>query len=463
MAGKIVTGQIVLCAVLATHMAVESGQALPARPGEGLRVVAVPTVALFGEPFSWRVAGVKPKGPVRVTAVSTDARGTTWESEAIFHADEAGSVDLGRQAPVSGAYGEADIFGLLWSMKPRGADPGKPVGYRESGVNGWTVDITAEDDTGRTASARFRCVFQRPGEPLVRIHLEKDGLSGVMYYPASGGPFPGVILLGGAEGGLSEPRARAFASNGFAALTLAYFGYPNLPDELVDVPLEYFDRAAVWMKAQAVVREGKLGLVGGSKGAEAALLAASRNPGFGAVVAMTPAAHAWEGHTLRFFAPDYRPVSSWSVGGRPLPYMPFKASREDKERERKGELDSFVRFFSDSLDQAEPALLERAAIPVERIKAPILLVSGTDDRIWPAGKFCTMIAKRLEKAGFPYEVRHISIEKGGHESCMPWLITANHGMLIDGDPSGGAPQADVRGGYRSWSETMAFLHRHLDR
>jgi len=32
-----------------------------------------------------------------------------------------------------------------------------------------------------------------------------------------------------------------------------------------------------------------------------------------------------------------------------------------------------------------------------------------------------------------------------------------------GDPSGGSPQADARGGYWSWAETIAFLHRHLDR
>jgi len=91
-------------------------------------------------------------------------------------------------------------------------------------------------------------------------------VSGVLYLPAKGGPFPGVIILGGSEGGLFEPRARAFAANGFAALTLAYFGYPNLPDELVEIPLEYFERAIAWMKAQPGIDAARLGLVGGSKG-----------------------------------------------------------------------------------------------------------------------------------------------------------------------------------------------------
>jgi hypothetical protein len=400
---------------------------------------------------------------VTVKAVSKDARKISWESEAVFEADASGTVDGSRQAPVSGGYGEADIFGLLWSMKPTNSDPKKPIAYRNDGVNGWTVDLEATNSAGTKATTRFRCVYQRPGEALVRVPLEHDGLRGFLYYPAQGGPFPGVIILGGSEGGLFEGFARVLATNGFAALTLAWFNYPNLPDELVEIPLEYFDRAAAWMKAQPKVKTGGLGLLGGSKGGEAAFLVASRNSDFRAIVAMTPAAHMWEGHTMKFFSPDYTPVSSWSLNGRPLPYIPFKVTPEEKELEQKGELASFVKFFHDGLVQADPATVEKAAIPVERIRGPILLVSGTDDQIWPAEEFCAIIAARLKKAGFPYEINHISIEKGGHSSCLPALITANRGMLIDGDPSGGSPQADARGGYRSWAETLAFLHRHLDR
>jgi len=29
------------------------------------------------------------------------------------------------------------------------------------------------------------------------------------------------------------------------------------------------------------------------------------------------------------------PISSWSFNGRPLPFMPFMASPEDKEKEKK--------------------------------------------------------------------------------------------------------------------------------
>ena len=455
--------RLVLTAALELGLALGIGGLASAEAATELKIIAAPSVALYGEPFSWKVTGLQPGERVTLKADSTDARKNVWASEAVFQADASGTVDVSRQAPVSGSYAEADIFGLLWSMKPPRPDPKKPIAYRHDAVNGWTVDLTAVNSAGTTATTRFRCVYQRPGEALVRVPLEQDGLRGFLYYPAEGGPFPGVIILGGSEGGLFEGWARAFASNGFAALTLAWFGYPSLPEELVEIPLEYFDRAAAWMKAQPEVKAGGLGLMGGSKGGEAALLAASRNSDFRAVVAMTPAAHMWEGHTLRFFSPDYKPVSSWSLGGRPLPFVSFKVSPQDKEKEMKGELASFVKFFRDGLAQADPETIRKTAIPVENISGPILLISGTDDQIWPSEDFCAAIMARLKKAGFAHEVKHLSIEKGGHSSCLPFLITANRGLLIDGDPSGGSPQADARGGYRSWAEAMDFLHRHLDR
>lgn len=430
-------------------------------PAAELKVVASPAVALFGEPFSWKVTGLKPGESVTLKAVSRDAKGLLWRSAASFTADAAGSVDVGGQAPDSGSYSGADIFGLLWSMKPENADPGKPIGYRAHAVVGWTIDLTAESASGESAAARFRCVHQRPGEALVRVPLDQDGLVGFLYAPARGGPFPGVLILGGSEGGLYEALARAMAANGFAALTLAYFKYPNLPDELVEIPLEYFDRAIAWLQARPEVRTGGVGLYGGSKGGELALLVASRNAGVRAVTAMTPAAHAWEGHTVRFFSPDYQPVSSWSLGGKPLPYVRFFASPEDKEKERKGELGSFVPFFRDGLARADAATIEAATIPVERIQGGVLLVSGTEDCIWPAGEFCALIMDRLKKNGFAHEARHVSIAGGGHGTVQPSLITANRGLLIDGDPSGGSPQADAEGGYRAWAETIAFLRRHI--
>jgi hypothetical protein len=93
----------------------------------------------------------------------------------------------------------------------------------------------------------------------------------------------------------------------------------------------------------------------------------------------------------------------------------------------------------------------------------VLLISGTDDRIWPAEENCAAILARLEKMGFPHEARHLSIRNGGHTCFLPNLVTANHGLLTDGNPNGGSPQADANGGYRSWAAMIDFLRRNLDR
>jgi dienelactone hydrolase len=430
----------------------------PAPANGELKITASPSVALYGEPFSLKVMGLRPGERAMIKASSKDARGRDWESEAVFEADSAGAIDAGRQAPLSGSYTEADIFGLLWSLKPADPIAKKPSRYIDDEVNGWTVDFSVTDQDGTTASARLRCVYQMPDQALVRVPLETDGLYGFLYHPAQGGPFPGVIILGGSNGGLYEWLAQAFASNGFAALTMAYFGYRDLPAELVEIPLEQFPKATAWLKSQPAVRSDRIGLVGGSKGGELAMLLASRYDDYRAVVGWTPGAHVWEGLSQKYFSPDYQPISSWSFHGKGLPFMPFKASAEDKAKELKGELDSYVPFQKDSLAQSDPAAVERARIRVEDIKAPILLISGTDDHTWPAGEFCEAIVATLKKAGFPYEVKHLSHEGGGHQCFLPYFVTVDHGGI-----SGGSPRVDAGSGYKSWAETIAFLHRHLDR
>jgi dienelactone hydrolase len=414
-------------------------------------------MALYGTPFSFTVTGLRPGERVTIKARSIDAKNILWESEAEFKADAGGSVDVAAQAPLSGNYSGADIFGLLWSMKPLNAMADRPISYRDDEINGWTVDFSAADASGTTVSARLRRVYQMPGQALVRVPLEEDGMYGFLYYPAVGGPFPAVLILAGSGGGVHEWLAQAFASSGFAALTLPYFNYRDLPPELVEIPLEYFHRAVAWLKKQPTVRPDRVAVAGGSKGGELALLIASLFDDFQAVVAWTPAAHAWEGLSQKFFSPDYVPVSSWALSGRGLPFIKFIYTQEEKDLEQKGELHSFIAAHHRSLAQADPGLLEKATIPVEKIKAPILLISGTDDQTWPAEEFCREIAAKLQEIRFPFEVKAISHDGGGHMSFLPFLITANRGGI-----SGGSPQADAKAGFISWKETIAFLRRHLD-
>lgn len=57
----------------------------------------------------------------------------------------------------------------------------------------------------------------------------------------------------GSIGGLVEFRASLLASRGFAVLALAYFAYEDLPKELLEEDLDYFEEAANFLLAHPKV------------------------------------------------------------------------------------------------------------------------------------------------------------------------------------------------------------------
>lgn len=78
--------------------------------------------------------------------------------------------------------------------------------------------------------------------------MRNDGSSCPILWPLSGnGPFPGVIDLYGTGGGLPEYRACLLANYGFAVLALAFYGYEDLPKEMKEINLEYFEEAVNYM------------------------------------------------------------------------------------------------------------------------------------------------------------------------------------------------------------------------
>src|SRR5438067_1369515 len=131
---------------------------------------------------------------------------------------------------------------------------------------------------------------------------------------------PGVIALGGSEGGCPIHLAQLLADEGFACLALSYFHRAGLPRNLVEVPLEYLQAAIGWLQDRDEVSGDRVGLIGASKGAELALLSATRFPAVGAVVAYAPSSVVFAGIS---FGGDGRRRSSWSDHGQPVPFVPY--------------------------------------------------------------------------------------------------------------------------------------------
>jgi hypothetical protein len=134
-------------------------------------------------------------------------------------------------------------------------------------------------------------------EDVVTTEVETGALSATLYAPADHDRHPALLVLGGAEGGRDWARgvARQLAQEGYVALAQSYFNGPGLPRALANVPLERFRRAVDYLQALPSVQPGQLGVVGLSKGAEAALALAAHEPRLRVVVAAAPSDVVWQG------------------------------------------------------------------------------------------------------------------------------------------------------------------------
>lgn len=269
------------------------------------------------------------------------------------------------------------------------------------------------------------------------------GLVGVYYPPAKpGGPL--VMVLGGSEGGFlgSGAMAKALSDEGFGALALAYFKAPGLPDTLEDIPLETFTRGLDFLGARAETRRRRVVILGVSKGAEAALLVASRDARACAVLAGVPSSVAWQGINMT----DFRSrKASWTWGGEPVAFTPYDFS---------GMARGGLRGMYDASLAKAPA---EAAIPVEKIGGPILLVSGGKDALWPSTPMAEAIIARLDGAKFRYAHAHLAYPDAGHGAFgRPWpndkLPTAP--QLAQ---AGGTPEANQAARKDNWPKALAFL------
>lgn len=59
--------------------------------------------------------------------------------------------------------------------------------------------------------------------------------------------------------------------------------------------------------------------------------------------------------------------------------------------------------------------VDRAAIAVENINGPILLLSATRDEFWPSMEMSELIVARLRRNDFRYAIEHVAVE-GDHAS-----------------------------------------------
>jgi dienelactone hydrolase len=282
------------------------------------------------------------------------------------------------------------------------------------------------------------------------VAIREPGIDGVFATTDGDRRLRGVLALGGSDGGMPTYWARLLEPEGFACLALAYFNTPNTQPALIEVPLERFEKALLWLRdhPQVATSDGRLSVLGVSKGGELALLLAATFPDLvGPVVAYTPSGVVWQGIDFRAQRPPL--LSSWSLAGRPLPFAPLTQGVPPAHSERGS---SFLPIYDRGLD--EVAADSAAIIPVERATGPVLLVSGGDDRAWPAARMCRMVVERMRAKGRARDVVHLNFPAAGHVLFPFDPDAAPPPMPVD---LGGTPAAAQQAHAAAWPEVVRTL------
>jgi pimeloyl-ACP methyl ester carboxylesterase len=234
----------------------------------------------------------------------------------------------------------------------------------------------------------------------------RHGLVAVELYAPAGAPRPLLVGLGGSEGGnawtraMWKPQRDRFLDQGYALLAVGYFGTPHSPEHLDRISLDGI-HAAILKAARDPRVDGRcIGLIGGSRGGELALLLASHYPDIHGVVALVPGSAVFPALTHAMNTPGF------SLHDQPLPFVPVPWSAVPNllVHDLRGAFDKMV---------ANTAAMDAAAIPVERIDGPVLFVSASRDEFWPSRDMSDAMVARMKARGFGHPGEHLVVE-GGH-------------------------------------------------
>ena len=392
-----------------------------------------PKKIMVDEIATIRATGLNPNEAISIQGELIDGRDHRWTSEAKFIADSSGTVDVSKQAPVKGSYKEVSAMGLVWAMKP--AESHVVVYQSPPDLGAQTIQFHLIRDGKAVASAQLEQLQVADGVRRVNVNGK---LHGVLFLPADSGRHPGVLVLGGSEGGLHPQRAAWLASHGYVALALAYFHYEDLPQELDGIPLEYFGTALAWLRERPEVLPDRIAVMGASRGGELALQLGSMYSQIAAVVAFVPA-------NVRYPAccDNTRFPYAWTWKGEPLAYVPRRTLR-----------------------RPDPLIAMQAAIAVEQTHGPILLIAGQDDGVWDSPAMTAAVASRLKDKHFPARVERLNYPHAGHRAGRPEIVPEWHGEMrhpVSGREMnpGGTPEGDAESSLDAIPKLLTFLRESL--
>jgi uncharacterized protein len=270
---------------------------------------------------------------------------------------------------------------------------------------------------------------------------------GTICTPAAAGVHPAIVVLGGSGGGdRLRVFAARFAARGYVAASVAYFGVAGLPASLDEIPVETVGVAIDALTKRPDVDPAHVGVFGDSKGGELALLAASKYAQVHAAVAVVPSPFAWQGAGFG---------SSWTAGGRPVPWVPLDRPRRAAVR---GGFGSAVdmRSVYDASMQLHRGAIAGAMFALEKIQGPLLLLAGDDDAVWDSPAQCELAMAYLRSHPHPYADEYVHYARAGHA-----FLFATPEWPQAESRFGGTARGNIDAGEKAWPEIDEFLSRAL--
>jgi uncharacterized protein len=240
---------------------------------------------------------------------------------------------------------------------------------------------------------------------FTQITLNTPNTQSILYV-GKGKKQPLIVGLAGSEGGNAwtsdywKKTRDQFIEKGYAFLAIGYFKAKGTPDTLQKIAIEDVHNAILEATKNRNINKKKVAIVGGSRGADLALLIGSYYKDIKCVVGIVASHATFPGNTNHFS------TSSWTYQNKELPFVPV--NEDAVPFLMKGDLrGTFEAMLKDSIAE------EKALIHIENINGPILLVSATKDKICPSTPMSEKMVERLKDKKFKYHFKHIPIE-GGH-------------------------------------------------
>ncbi|MGZ3775682.1 MAG: acyl-CoA thioester hydrolase/BAAT C-terminal domain-containing protein [Pseudobdellovibrionaceae bacterium] len=403
---------------------------------------------LIGRALAIQVTGLPGGTPITLTCDNGLSK-----SSANFISDSQGQVDLSKQAPISGSYSGVDPDGMFWSREP--------ISKVSSGTKPGPFTCRAFIEHKEVATGSIKKLYQLPRIKNIRLTKSEVGFEALLSLPDGKGPFPALFVVGGSEGGLDEFSPPYFASLGYATLSVAYYAMPGLPEEINQIPLEYFKRAIDWLKIQKSVNAKRVGLIGSSRGGELAMVLASTFPSdFTAVVANQPSGVVWSS----IVPSSGLQHSSWTFKNQEIPAVPFTEEAPHKENYPDGrEIVTYSNIFLDALKN--DAAVRKATIPVEKFRGPLLILAGRADQIWPSCALSEYAIKRRKQFNLDKKDLYYCFENAGHTIGIPGAplmdLTFYHPVAKEFWNAGGTPAGNAKAQRIGWDAVIQFLRDNI--